>query len=549
MTSARIHTLLFVSLLALYCLWLLSLPLLPTQDGPMHLYLATVFSSLLSGAHTFTPYYYIRHYLPPYAVHYYLLVALGRLFTFPVADKLVACLIFIVTATGFRALARRLGPSGGLASLFLIPLLIHWSFLMGFFNYCLALGFALFAIVFWLDAARTGQHRFFLAYLALLLLTLLTHPVPAGLIVCFAWLYLALSRWGNPAQADPGRQLPAPSLRSLIYALLGTASLGYLALFREPKVAVAPDLVSHEENLSKLLQLSHLSPFAGRHLATYGHRLGLYLLLFASLAAASRGVIRRLRARQLSSADVVLISSLMLLFALPFLPEQINSTHAFASRLVPVAWMLALAAVAGSHPPRGRTATALAALAVVAGLAVLLLADTRLRPLAHIYAQAEAQRPALAPGEGMLLLSTGSIPEPSDLTFNSNDWVSVSAARRDSATLLDPPWLDSPIIPIADHFDVMAGASAAITLQFNGGMYRLLEQSAEARARILPRTSAMVFPLTEHRAVPTLAEMQRMIHAVDRDEPARSWLCTATAIDFLCRSAGPLVQPGLSGIR
>ena len=80
------------------------------------------------------------------------------------ADKLLVCLIFITTAFGFRYLARCLGPSGDLMSLFIIPLLLNWPLGMGFYNYCLAIGMALWALGFWYRAVQQRSHRLWLAY-------------------------------------------------------------------------------------------------------------------------------------------------------------------------------------------------------------------------------------------------------------------------------------------------------------------------------------------------------------------------------------------------
>jgi len=88
----------FVGLVAMYCGWILSLPLFPAQDSPMHLYIASVLSSLFSGSNHFSTYFYVRHLLTPYSLHYYFLIVLGRLFSFPIADKLLVCTIIVCSA-------------------------------------------------------------------------------------------------------------------------------------------------------------------------------------------------------------------------------------------------------------------------------------------------------------------------------------------------------------------------------------------------------------------------------------------------------------------
>ena len=154
----------FLVLLAAYCVWILTLPLFPSLDGSLHLYYASVMGSLLSGSKTYSSYYFIRHILPPYALHYYFLIAVAHFFGYVMADKLLVCLIFVTTAFGFRYLARFLGPSGDLMSLFIIPLLLNWPLGMGFYNYCLAIGMALWALGFWYRAVERRSQRLWLAF-------------------------------------------------------------------------------------------------------------------------------------------------------------------------------------------------------------------------------------------------------------------------------------------------------------------------------------------------------------------------------------------------
>lgn len=68
----------------------------------MHLYIASVLSSLLSVSDRFSTYFYVRHFLTPYSLHYYFLIVFGRLFSFPIADKLLVCAILVCSAFGFR---------------------------------------------------------------------------------------------------------------------------------------------------------------------------------------------------------------------------------------------------------------------------------------------------------------------------------------------------------------------------------------------------------------------------------------------------------------
>src|ERR1051325_3181118 len=74
--AEHIARLLFAGLLLISCLWILHLPLFPTQDGPVHVYYAQVTHAVLSGQGSFGNDFRAAHSLPPYAVHAYLLMFL-----------------------------------------------------------------------------------------------------------------------------------------------------------------------------------------------------------------------------------------------------------------------------------------------------------------------------------------------------------------------------------------------------------------------------------------------------------------------------------------
>ena len=100
-TGSKWTSLLFAVLVLVFCCWTLSLPLFPTQDGPMHKYYVHVIASLLSGSHAYGM-YLIRHPLPPYAIHYAILLGLTKFLSLDLAEKIFICLIFVLTAYSFR---------------------------------------------------------------------------------------------------------------------------------------------------------------------------------------------------------------------------------------------------------------------------------------------------------------------------------------------------------------------------------------------------------------------------------------------------------------
>ena len=151
----------------MYCAWVLSFPVFPTQDGPIHLYYAKIFSNLYSGPSVYSEYFAIRHPLPPYAVHYLLLVGLFQLVSAVTAEKLVICLILVLTSFGFLHLVKSVAGDSPVLALIGIPLSLNWTVGMGFHNYGLSLGLSLFAISFWVRARTRDRNGARVAFVCL----------------------------------------------------------------------------------------------------------------------------------------------------------------------------------------------------------------------------------------------------------------------------------------------------------------------------------------------------------------------------------------------
>lgn len=100
--------LLFTALVAAYCFLVLSLPVFPSQDGPMHQYFSQVLFRLLTHSSSlYARYYHVRHVLPPYALYYYLLIAISRVLPMVWADKIVVAIAVANLGFGFAPCAGR----------------------------------------------------------------------------------------------------------------------------------------------------------------------------------------------------------------------------------------------------------------------------------------------------------------------------------------------------------------------------------------------------------------------------------------------------------
>src|SRR5690348_14026600 len=97
--DAKLNLLFAASLLAaVWCVC--SVGVFPTQDGPVHKYYAHILSTFFHNHSEYSEAYSVRSFLPPYAIHYYLLVALGQVLTYGAAEKLILITVVIVTGLG-----------------------------------------------------------------------------------------------------------------------------------------------------------------------------------------------------------------------------------------------------------------------------------------------------------------------------------------------------------------------------------------------------------------------------------------------------------------
>ena len=369
-TAAKLTPFLFTSLVCIFCLWVLSLPLFPSQDGPMHKYYVHAIASILSGSHSYSA-YAIRHPFPPYATHYVILLGLTRFLSFDVAEKILICVVFICTAYGFRYCARALGPTGDLLSLCMVPLVLHWSLVMGFLNYSLAIGLFFLAAGFWCRAS--GQPRLWLFFVLTTFLLALTHPVPLLLLIVFCSLDLFIRLFHHFAPKD---------YRWQFFALAVTCLSFLYPLASVDRSRSASNLLGfglHKDALISSIALFGISPFDTRskNLFINAYRLGLYALLLGCLVLAAEGFLHRWRTHQLRPGDSMLIMTVAILFAIPILPASMNGSDYFSQRLMIFPW---LGAIAAASATTRRLAHVVTPFAIFLAVTTLLPAELFFRP-------------------------------------------------------------------------------------------------------------------------------------------------------------------------
>ena len=397
----------------------------------MHKYYVHALAALLSGKPGYQA-YAIRHPFPPYATHYAVLLGLTRWLSYDLAEKLLICLILVCTAYGVRYCARSLGPSGDVLSLCVIPLLLHWSLVMGFLNYSLAVG------LFFLAAGLWCRERWLLFALVTLLLAV-THPIPLLLLIAFCVVEVVLrSRQGQASR--------------WMFFGLGIALLSFLypllSVDRSRSAANLRLFAFHKDALVSSLVLFGLSPFDTRskNLLINGYRLGLYVMLFGCLALAASGFLRRLKEGSLRSSDSMLVLAVGLLLAIPVLPPSMNGSDFFAQRLMIVPWLAAIAAAAGNlWRPRF-----IPVFAVVLAILTLVPAEIFFRPVARQLVALENQ-PLPSHAAGLAVMDSAmlkGVRVQHQLGFNPYLWSGALPIRQADDVMLNSPFMDQKITPL-----------------------------------------------------------------------------------------------------
>ncbi len=515
----------FIVLLSAYCIWVLSLPLFPSLDGSLHLYYASVLASLLSGSKIFSSYYFIRNVLPPYALHYYFLIAAAHFVGYVIADKLLVCLIFITTACGFRYLAMHLGPSGGVLSLLVVPLLLNWTLGMGFYNYCLAIGMALWALGMWYRAVDRRSHILWVGFLTLVSLMVLTHPVPTLFVyllvgIDVAWRLFRSCRERRSCEQATGH-FRQRFRWDIAYMLAALGTFAYIALFIGAH-RVMGNLVQNyprKAELISLAKLSTLAMFSGSQPAVLAYRASLYAIFFLTIVLGFRGLTQRWRRRAIANADLLLICSILLVIAIPILPPVMNGANYFSQRLVIFVWIGALAAASG-HPLLGKTPRrGIAFCACAYAIAVLVFANSRIRPVAVQISQIETASVSQRHLTG-LVLGLPDAPDPSDLNYVPYYWAGTRYFRRTQSILLNGGWLYQYYLPLGSRLNRISGKFPPNIQDTPGNAFQLLMRSEEIRRQVMPHADLLLFT-----GQTKLRDLTRFVHILDDSEPLRQWNC------------------------
>lgn len=277
-----------------------------------------------------------------------LALPLIRLFGPIGAGHAVAILIVALNVGGMLCLARSVHGRINEAGLFALPLAFAWPFQMGFVNFELAQGLALFALAGWLTLGERGQGG---------TRTVLSVPVALTLWTCHSagWGLFGLMAFGAEiaARREQGERLSV-ALRKAIIACLPLAAPLLPMLFAAPAGTVPSPSADWFNLPNKLLWIA--STFRDRWQWVDLASLGVILFL---LYVAWRDPRLRFAAPLLLPAGLVAGAFLIL-------PRLMMGGAYVDMRLVPAIWMLLLLAVRPADDPRLGRVIALAGVAFLA---------------------------------------------------------------------------------------------------------------------------------------------------------------------------------------
>ncbi len=514
-------------LTACFCAYVLWLPVFPTEDGPIHLYFATILGDLLRhNSPLYAQYYVIQHLLPPYSLQYYMLIALMKLVSAPAAEKIFVCVIIANFSFGFRYLATSIGRAGELISLLIVALLFNWPLGMGFENFSLSLGAACWALGLWTrlqnptsgHCPRALRSRFI--FVILLFVMTLTHAIPVTLTLGFAALDLAL-RWLS-ALCWKSQTARLPGVVDVITWLAGASTLGYIYFFTN-KQRSSQEMHAHIVPLAELIhyaKLFGLAFFGGTSMGSRLYHWALYLIFYIGLSLGARTAWKQLRLKNWSAQLSWFVAASMMIALQPFLPVDINGSHWFAERLLIFSWIALLAAASGAEAPGRLGHWSIFAFSIAITAGVLALAQAYLAPVARRISALE-KAPVQSKGQIGLVLPGhfDSYTFDENLRYYPFEWAPTYYFRRSESVLLNTPWMDLPILPLGGSRLLLTYTFPPTQLEDLRLMRDELLTSADARALVFPRLDFIFFSDPNHTA--SKADIDEVLKV----DPGDQWSC------------------------
>ena len=164
----------------------------PTLDGPTHLYNAHLIKELVFGNESLSNFIHLNHFPAPNWMGHFIMALSNIIFPAFMAEKIVLLSYVIGLPFAFRYLIKTLSPKNYLASYLIFPFCYTYMFLLGFYNFSLALVFLFFTLGYWLRIKDSLNFRK-ISYLFLLItLTYFSHISIYGILLPIMLILLCI---------------------------------------------------------------------------------------------------------------------------------------------------------------------------------------------------------------------------------------------------------------------------------------------------------------------------------------------------------------------
>jgi|GEM_PF-1164385 len=124
-------------------------------DGPQHLYVSNIIAQIIEGNGTFQQFFILNPPIIGNVLGNYIIALLNIFFSAWLSEKLFIILYLVLFVTGFRYLVISINGKAGLVSYLIFPFSYHALFMLGYYNFSLAIALLFFALGYWV---RISQH-------------------------------------------------------------------------------------------------------------------------------------------------------------------------------------------------------------------------------------------------------------------------------------------------------------------------------------------------------------------------------------------------------
>ena len=554
------------AILAAYIAFMLSLPCFPSTDGPVHMYYVHILDALLSRSNPqYMHYFRVRHFLPPYSLYYYALLAGSKFVPMLLADKLIICAYFVLFTFGFRFLARAIGPFARYTTPPVTLLLLNWALGMGFVNFCLSLSLTLWALGLWLRLQGKPKPAGRVGFLFLVTAVMLTHPIPLLLLLAVV-ASTVLARIVQASRQAHTFVLPPQGKADLLTLALALLNVGYVKLFTISNPLKQDEIGPRASYWSEMLgrvgiyAREHALAFVlGRSAPSMVYRTALLILLVGSIGLAVHQRLRNRKAGLWTVGDTFLLLGGLLFVGLPFIPDEFNGLYHFADRLMVCVWLAFLLAASGwvatasgqdhatghTRDPHGNPVPAaerrsfapayltagILAFSAIANASLLYAANRLMRPTATVIAALDHTR--LSPGQVGFIVEDGREPLGSiheNVAWNPYYWASIHIFRNNDLVLANAPWMDETLLPVGATDALPEQQIPALAYPFPAKLQGVLLAAPDGLRKSLAATTIFVVNQFDR---PQQGGAEPLLRYAGPD--ASSWTCTDEGWYRLCQ--------------